>query len=40
MTGLAEAIRAALLTGEPRAKVKAARALVRASHAQARRQWG
>ena len=30
MTGLAGAIRAALLTGEPRAKVKAARALVRA----------
>jgi uncharacterized ferritin-like protein (DUF455 family) len=30
VTGLAQAIRAALLTGEPRAKVKAARALVRA----------
>jgi uncharacterized ferritin-like protein (DUF455 family) len=30
VTGLAEAIRAALLTGEARAKVKAARALVRA----------
>jgi len=30
VTGLAEAIRAALLTGEPRGKVKAARALVRA----------
>ena len=30
MTSLAEAIRAALLTGEVRAKVKATRALVRA----------